>query len=394
MTSDDQHTRSAPDDSRREFIRGSSLWLASALPSQVGRGQIRVGLLGCGRRGIRSVSEAFAHAPERVRLVAMADAHGDRLQQAARALKGKSRKCFLVQPETRFIGMSAYRRLVDCDLDLVVVATPPAFRAKHISSAIAATRHVFVQQPIAINIADVATIMDAERRAIKHGLNLAIENPSMTANHQQAVQLLRQGILGEIDSIRHLCKTFAPTNRQHKRYRSPQELDLRNWRGVPALGGGTMPQHAQALDFALALFSDGSGSRFADRCGVSSLEAFENSGIKVAKLTNDSIQYVLPNGVRLDSVCTAGSSGTYVYGERGYYEVSKNRIVRDDGEKTQLRRPQPAPSGIVQLVAAISSGQPRLGVAEAPLSAYWASRGCAVETDSRPRSRRSGDTSA
>ena len=81
--------------SRRAFLRNSSLLVAGGAiaASQVqiaraahafGSDTIKVGLIGCGGRGTGAANQAMNTSGGEVKLVAMADAFADRLQQVVR----------------------------------------------------------------------------------------------------------------------------------------------------------------------------------------------------------------------------------------------------------------------------------------------------------------------
>ncbi|GIW97718.1 MAG: hypothetical protein KatS3mg111_1051 [Pirellulaceae bacterium] len=110
-------------ESRRQFLRGSSLLLASTLPSHPSRVRLpqRIGLWGCDRRGIALLSEALRMTPE-ARVVALADESQSRLQQAVRNLKGRFSRQFDVGADGRIlIGTEAVPRFVAAQCDAVII---------------------------------------------------------------------------------------------------------------------------------------------------------------------------------------------------------------------------------------------------------------------------------
>jgi len=77
--------------SRREFLKASAAVAttigAAAAHAQTSPGDtLRIGLIGCGGRGTGAAAQALAADPS-VKLVAMADAFGDRLQSSLGTLK-------------------------------------------------------------------------------------------------------------------------------------------------------------------------------------------------------------------------------------------------------------------------------------------------------------------
>lgn len=122
--------------SRRSFIKTSAaVSAAMAAPSgnifAAGPGKIRVGLVGCGGRGTGAAMNCLDADPA-VELVAMADVFDDMLQGSLNRIRKKYGERVKVTPETSFLGFNAYKKLIDCDLDIVMLATPPGFRPIHV----------------------------------------------------------------------------------------------------------------------------------------------------------------------------------------------------------------------------------------------------------------------
>ncbi len=71
---------------------------------------------------------------ENVELVAMADIFEDRLEGSLRNITEKSPKAakykerVKVDGEHRFVGFDAYKKLINSDIDVVMLATPPGYR--------------------------------------------------------------------------------------------------------------------------------------------------------------------------------------------------------------------------------------------------------------------------
>jgi predicted dehydrogenase len=145
--------------SRRDFLKTST---AAALSAGVlanmngvaagayasGDETIKVGLIGCGGRGSQAANQALSTEGP-VKLVAMADAFQDQVEDAARHIQGalgeKGKDRFDVPPERRFSGFDAYQKVIDSGVDLVILATPPGFRPIHLEAAVKAGKHVFME---------------------------------------------------------------------------------------------------------------------------------------------------------------------------------------------------------------------------------------------------------
>ena len=180
--SDKKETAPNGQSSRRKFIKNSSLLVAGgAVAGQLsfantahafGSDEIKIGLIGCGGRGTGAASQAM-NTEGATKLVAMADAFGDRLQQSLRGLKGEHKEKVDVPADRQFVGFDAFKHVLESDADLVILATPPGFRPLHLESAINAGKHVFMEKPVAVDAAGVRKVLKATAEAKKK--NLAIQ---------------------------------------------------------------------------------------------------------------------------------------------------------------------------------------------------------------------------
>src|SRR5579862_4925756 len=117
-----------------------------------GSDQIQVALVGCGSRGGGAVLNAVATRGGPVRLVAMADAFGDRLQDTYKTLTEHAPAAVDVPKERQFVGYDGYRYAMDClrPGDIVILTTPPAFRWVHFRYAISKKLNVFMEKPATV----------------------------------------------------------------------------------------------------------------------------------------------------------------------------------------------------------------------------------------------------
>lgn len=49
-------------------------------------------------------------------------------------------------------GFDAYKQVLATDCDLVILATPPGFRAEQLMAAVNAGKHVFTEKPVAVDV--------------------------------------------------------------------------------------------------------------------------------------------------------------------------------------------------------------------------------------------------
>ena len=145
----DHDSKSTPSPSRRQFIRNTSTGLAAgAVVGSLARPQlvhaagdetIKVGLVGCGGRGSGAAINAM-HADENMKLTAMADLFDDRLQRSRRNIRTAAEgedmgQKFDVKDEYCFSGFDAYQKVMGTDVDVVILASTPHFRPRHLEAA-------------------------------------------------------------------------------------------------------------------------------------------------------------------------------------------------------------------------------------------------------------------
>src|SRR4029078_2033018 len=109
---------------------------------------IKYGLIGCGKRGSRAPGQAREAAPH-ARLVALGDTFEDSARNARESIKRAAPKTgqMAVDDDHIFSGFDAYKKVIDSGVDVVILTTPPHFRAEHLKYAIEKGKHAFVEKP-------------------------------------------------------------------------------------------------------------------------------------------------------------------------------------------------------------------------------------------------------
>src|SRR5664279_6034446 len=130
--------------SRRNFL-ATSIGGATAfqiIKPELVRGQgapvLKAGLIGCGGRGTQAVENILTGC-DNVEIVAMADVFEDRMETSIRttqALKPELSRRFKVDPEHRFVGFDAYKKLLASDIDIVMLAANPGYRPMHFEACL------------------------------------------------------------------------------------------------------------------------------------------------------------------------------------------------------------------------------------------------------------------
>ncbi|MFQ5811048.1 MAG: Gfo/Idh/MocA family protein [Armatimonadota bacterium] len=195
--------------SRRGFLKDSGrLAAAAALAAAAGaRAQaqeeriIKVALVGCGGRGTGAAANALSTKSGPTQLVAMADVFTDRLAGSLQNLTKRFPEQVDVPAERQFIGFGAYRSASDClgEGDVVLLATPPAFRPSHLEYAVESGRHVFMEKSFAVDAPGIRRVLRAGEVATQK--NLKIAGGLMSRHYtplQGAVQQIHDGAIGEV----------------------------------------------------------------------------------------------------------------------------------------------------------------------------------------------------
>jgi myo-inositol 2-dehydrogenase/D-chiro-inositol 1-dehydrogenase len=211
---------------------------------------LRIGLIGCGGRGTGAAAQALAADPG-ARIAALADLFPDRIESAVEVLGRQGGPAGICPAERRFAGADAWLRLLEADLDAVILATAPDARPAQATAAVAAGRHVFCEAPAAIDAAGVATVLaacaTAAARGLAFGSGLAWRHDPATA---RKIGLIQAGAIG-----RPVSAVF--TARIGPAWRTSDTGACRNWISCPARSGGDLVEHqVHAIDKALWAWGD------------------------------------------------------------------------------------------------------------------------------------------
>ncbi|KAA0217021.1 MAG: gfo/Idh/MocA family oxidoreductase [Leptolyngbya sp. PLA3] len=196
---------------RREFLNQAGGFTAATLLAARGMGgvhrsgdeTIHVALVGCGGRGTGAAHDAMSVNRGPVRLVAMADVFADRLNSSYDALSKSDSSKMDVAADRRFIGFDGYKHAMDAlrPGDVVILATPPAFRWVHFSYAIERGLNVFMEKPLTVDGPSTRRMLELARTSEQKNLKVAV---GLMARHSRAFQELarrvQDGELGEIVS--------------------------------------------------------------------------------------------------------------------------------------------------------------------------------------------------
>jgi predicted dehydrogenase len=254
--------------SRRDFIKTSaaagaaSFLLRSGRAYAQGSDKIRVGLIGCGGRGTGAGIIDCAASSKGVEIVAIGDLFKDRADAAPGIIKENLKKrnlpvdeIYKVTPETTFVGFDAYKKVLACNVDMVILTTPPFFRPEHFRAAVEARKHVFVEKPVAVDPVGVRSFIETSEHAKEKGLSVVAGTQMRRARHIMAVmERIHNGEIGEVvggQCVRcgdGMLDWYADS-KQKKPGWSDMEWQIRRWLFMTWLSGDFLVEmHVHNLD--------------------------------------------------------------------------------------------------------------------------------------------------
>jgi len=255
------------DTNRRDFLKASSTVALSAgllgrLQSgafAAGDDTIRVGLVGCGGRGSGAAKQALS-TEGKVQLVAVGDAFVESVEgslaQLQKAFESKPERV-AVDADHKFVGLDAYRKVIDSDIDLVILATPPGFRPTHFEYAVEKGKHVFMEKPVAVDAPGVRQVLAAAEKAKAQQLKVGV---GLQRRHQNCyldiVPRIHDGAIGDITAMRVYWNSGGvwEPRRQRDQVQSELEYQLWSWYYYNWLCGDHIcEQHIHNLDIGLWL---------------------------------------------------------------------------------------------------------------------------------------------
>jgi predicted dehydrogenase len=202
--------------SRRHFLKHSGQFAAVsalagvALPHvhAAGSDLLQVALVGCGGRGTGAAGQAIATTSGPIKLVAMADVFPAKLKSSLERLSKQYAQVAAqidVPAERQFLGFDSYRAAMDClkPGDIVILATPPAFRWVHFAYAIAKGLHVFMEKPLTVDGPTTRRMLalgeQAGRKNLKVGVGLMVRH---CEGRKELYRRIRDGQIGDIVAMR------------------------------------------------------------------------------------------------------------------------------------------------------------------------------------------------
>ncbi len=324
---------------------------------------LKVGLIGCGERGTGAAADFLAAGPN-LKIIALADVLPDHLA-ICRGLLTKDYKQEIADDHC-FVGFDAYKKLLEQDVDVVLMATPPHFRPIHFDAAVEAKKHCFIEKPVGVDAPGIRAVIAAGEKAKAYGLNVVTGTQRRhSRSYQETYNRIANGAIGKIMGAS--CRWnqaglwYAPKQKKW----SDMEAMIRDWVNWSWLSGDhIVEQHVHNLD-TIAWFT-----------GMYPAKAV-GAGGRARRVTGDqfdffAVQFTYENGTRLESMCRQIDGCTedvseYVVGSEGYTNCKNTIYDRDgkvvwvyqeEGQEAGKTKVDPYKQEHVNLVTAIRTNKP------------------------------------
>ena len=285
--------------------------------------ELKAGVIGCGGRGSGAVYDLLA-AANGIKVTALGDTFADRLNGLKNSLAGNGQ---VVADENCFVGFDAYKKVIDSGVDMVIIATPPAFRPIHFQYATEKGVHSFLEKPIAVDPKGYRTIMATAKQAQAKNLSVVCG----TQRHHErayveAYQKIQEGMIGEITG----GNVYWNQSMLWYRERQPQWTDtewmIRDWVNWKWLSGDhIVEQHVHNIDVFLWM------------SGLKPVKATAFGG-RHRRITGDqydmfSVDFEMENGIHMHSMCRqingcSNNVGEFIQGTKGSWN-SYERAIKD-----------------------------------------------------------------
>ena len=280
---------------------------------------IRAGVVGCGGRGSGAAIN-FLDAGPNLSIVAIADVFQDRIDGIRTKLKDE--KGVEIPDANCFTGFDAYKRLLEVDLDLVILATPPFFRPEHFQACVAARKHVFMEKPVAVDPVGARAVMAASKQAEAAGLCVVTGTQRRHSwNYNNVLARVKAGMMGDIVATNVYWNQNKLWHREMQAGWTEMEFMLRDWVNWTWLSGDhIVEQHVHNIDVSNwfvgkhPLEAVGMGSRLRRPTG----DCYDNFAV----------DFIYDKSVHMNSMCRqindcATNVSEQIRGTKGYTDGGK-----------------------------------------------------------------------
>jgi len=211
---------------------------------------IRIGLIGAGGRGTGALQQALSVPGSNVKVTAIADAFGDHIKGAIKAVESMADKVDV--PEDRqFQGLDGYKKVLE-HCDLVILATPPGFRPFHFEEAVKAGKNVFMEKPVCVDSFGAQICLRAAKMADEKNLKVVVGlQRRYDDKYRQTLARVREGLAGDIIGGQVYWNGGSIWYRGRQPNTTEMQFQVNNWYHFNWLSGDHIcEQHVHNIDIA------------------------------------------------------------------------------------------------------------------------------------------------
>jgi predicted dehydrogenase len=374
---------------RRDFIRTTSLvtggLVASPMIAEANlfnssvNDTIKIALIGCGGRGTGAVVQALS-TKQNVKLVAMADAFKDRLEECFKTItsdeindwsgNAASVKNKIDVPEDRkFTGFDGYKKAIAL-ADVVILTTPPGFRPIHFEEAVRQGKHIFMEKPVATDPAGIQQVLAAAQIAKQKKLNVVVGLQRHYQNsYRELMKRLQDGMIGDVVSASAWWNNDGVWVKPRKAGQTEMEYQMRNWYYFNWLCGDHITeQHIHNIDVinwakgAFPVRARGTGGREV-RKGKDHGEIFDHHIVEFeyadGTIMNSQCRHIPGTWARVDELAV-GTKGKIEFGDGKILDRKGNVLYAFDKKNEN----NPYQTEHDELFEAIAKGEYKFADAE------------------------------
>ncbi|MDL2255343.1 Gfo/Idh/MocA family oxidoreductase [Parabacteroides sp. OttesenSCG-928-G06] len=294
--------------------------------------ELKAGLIGCGGRGSGAAFN-WLNAANGVTITALGDTFKEKVDELAAKLKDKYNVD--IPENKRFVGLDAYKQVIDSDVDVVLIVTPPNFRPIHFEYATQKNKHSFLEKPICVDPVGYRTIVATAKQAAAKNLRVI----TGTQRHHQrsyveSYKKIMEGMIGEITGGAVYWNGGKLWHRDRQPSWGDGEWMIKDWVNWKWLSGDhIVEQHVHNLD----VFTWFTGLKAVSAVGFGSRQR----RVTGDQFDNFSVDFVMENGIHLHSMCRqidgcAGNISEFIQGTKGSWSSRNDEMVIKDLEGNEL----------------------------------------------------------
>jgi myo-inositol 2-dehydrogenase / D-chiro-inositol 1-dehydrogenase len=196
---------------------------------------LKAALIGCGGRGTGAAMN-FLNAGSDLQLTVLGDVFQESIDRCRGTLKKE--KNVDIPDQNCFVGFDAYKRVMDTDVDVVLLTTPPHFRPIHFEAAVKARKHAFIEKPCAVDPVGARSVMASGKIAEEAGLSVV---SGLQLRHSRdfnaTYEMIKNGAIGKLISGNSIRLGGGFRLRVRQEGWSDMEWMLRDWQNWTWLSG-------------------------------------------------------------------------------------------------------------------------------------------------------------